>query len=124
MGTISPLHGRRFGKLSVTRFFGLGATNKKAIWVCKCDCGQNIRVYSYHLTAGTTTHCGCERNHGPRLSPLRMFRAGLDTVEIAKRLGITEAEAYKRLIKAREAAYERSPPSAPRSSLIKAGAQT
>lgn len=38
---------------------------------------------------------------------LSLFRSGLDTVEIAKRLGITEAQAYSKLNGELDAEYQR-----------------
>ncbi|AWP37755.1 hypothetical protein CYJ15_12575 [Heyndrickxia coagulans] len=56
------LTGKRFGKLTVT-----GRSNKKhdtqtkAIWHCRCDCGNEIDVLSTYLTSGEVKSCGCHR---------------------------------------------------------------
>lgn len=52
------LTGQRFGRLTV-----LAATekrnNKKIVWLCKCDCGDEAEVTSTYLTRGDTRSCGC-----------------------------------------------------------------
>ena len=52
------LCGERFGKLLVEKYL---YTNKrrKAVWKCKCDCGNYIEVPSERLSTGNTRSCGC-----------------------------------------------------------------
>lgn len=33
--------------------------NNKAVWLCKCDCGNLTEVVGSSLTSGNTTSCGC-----------------------------------------------------------------
>ena len=35
--------------------------NHGTYWNCKCDCGNEIKVQSSHLTSGKTSSCGCLR---------------------------------------------------------------
>ena len=52
---IKDLSGLVFGKLSVIlRVDG----TKRVKWKCKCDCGNEIEVYSANLTTGNTQSCG------------------------------------------------------------------
>jgi hypothetical protein len=54
------LVGIRFGKLLVQkRFLGLGSGTR---FLCKCDCGKDVTVYSSNLTRGLTKSCGCNRD--------------------------------------------------------------
>src|SRR4051812_9013991 len=54
------LIGQRFGCLVVIGFshrdrFG------KAMWVCRCDCGNETVVVRSNLCSGSTVGCGCVR---------------------------------------------------------------
>lgn len=49
--------GRRFGKLTVIKY--LGSKNGRAMWRCRCDCGNEIDTYSSYLQTGDTKSCGC-----------------------------------------------------------------
>lgn len=52
------LTGKKFGRLTV-----LGKTDIKkqnrTVWLCKCDCGNEVEVISTYLTTGDTQSCGC-----------------------------------------------------------------
>lgn len=52
------LKDKKYGKLLVEEYL---YTNKrrKAVWKCKCDCGNYIEVSSDKLTTGNTKSCGC-----------------------------------------------------------------
>lgn len=52
--------GKRFGKLIVLHRAGSN-TNGKAVWKCKCDCGNVVIVIGNCLRNGHTTSCGCKR---------------------------------------------------------------
>lgn len=56
------LTGQRFGHLTVLR----PAENigKKTAWVCRCDCGREAVVKTYHLRCGHTKSCGCQNGQG------------------------------------------------------------
>ena len=50
--------GERFGKLVVQARAGTGA-NRKVLWRCLCDCGNETTVVAGSLVTGNTTSCGC-----------------------------------------------------------------
>lgn len=51
------LNGRRFGRLvAMTR---AGSRWGKALWLCKCDCGNEKVINSRALISENTTSCGC-----------------------------------------------------------------
>ena len=52
------LTGQRFGRLVVIEPLEerLGGC---IVWLCKCDCGNNIKVISTNLTGVRTKSCGC-----------------------------------------------------------------
>lgn len=62
MPKIIDLTGQKFGKLSVIRMVGKNK-NHKAMWECKCECGNVICVDSHSLRCGNSKSCGCSRQH-------------------------------------------------------------
>ena len=60
MGVFRDLSGLRFGRLIVIE---KGLRGRRVEWVCHCDCGNQVRVLSHHLTrAGqSTVSCGCKK---------------------------------------------------------------
>lgn len=58
MAKIKDLTGKRFGRLTVVSFSGKDDEGR-ALWSCRCDCG-NIRVIkASYLSRGKTKSCGC-----------------------------------------------------------------
>ena len=59
MSRKKDLAGMRFGKLTAVE-----PTNERkngyTIWICKCDCGNTVRVPSRFLKNGWSSSCGCE----------------------------------------------------------------
>lgn len=58
MGKRIDLTGKKFGRLTVIEFYGLGRWNN-ALWKCKCDCGKETIVSGRALRSGNTKSCGC-----------------------------------------------------------------
>lgn len=57
---LKDLTGQTFGRLYVVaRAVKTRASNKQAMWVCKCTCGQTVIVDGYSLRSGRTKSCGC-----------------------------------------------------------------
>lgn len=52
------LTGQKFGKLTAIKRISPVGT-KKVKWLCKCDCGNMVEVYSTYLLTGQTRSCGC-----------------------------------------------------------------
>lgn len=57
MGKIKDLTDKTFGKLKVIKRVGSNKY-KKATWLCKCSCGNEIIVVGNSLTSGNTRSCG------------------------------------------------------------------
>jgi len=60
--SIIDLVGQRYGRLVVIeraedQVFPSG--NRKAKWLCRCDCGETVTVLGCHLRSGNTNSCGC-----------------------------------------------------------------
>ena len=67
MARLIDLTGQRFGKLTVlyrTEDHVSKNGNKRVVWHCKCDCGNELDVLGLNLTRNHTTSCGCARNDG------------------------------------------------------------
>ena len=71
------LTGCRFGRLIIIKDSGL-RRQKRAIWVCLCDCGGKIIAASSDLLRGNVKSCGCLRKelvskaflkHGHNMGP-------------------------------------------------------
>lgn len=50
--------GQRFGKLVTLQQVGPNSRNI-AIWLCRCDCGQESQILAASLSNGNTKSCGC-----------------------------------------------------------------
>lgn len=57
---IKNLTGQRFGLL-VVQDLAYISDNRRAIWNCKCDCGNTVQVSSHGLLSKHNTSCGCAR---------------------------------------------------------------
>ena len=60
MSAFKDRTGQRFGRLRVSRFFGMvpnGLTNSSS-WLCDCDCGNNVVLPLKQLLKGQQS-CGC-----------------------------------------------------------------
>lgn len=53
--------GYRIGKLVVVEYLGLNE-NKRNIWKCRCDCGNEKIYMTSQLTNGKTKSCGCSHH--------------------------------------------------------------
>ena len=89
---LSNMIGKRFGKLTVIERKLNHITpsgQKKAMWLCICDCGNEIVVSSQSLKTGHTKSCGC--------LPTKLKGSGLINL-IGKRFGkltvVDRAEDY------------------------------
>lgn len=58
MNNFIDLTGQKFGRLTVIKKVGC-SKNKSILWLCKCDCGNEVVVTSNNLRTGNSTSCGC-----------------------------------------------------------------
>lgn len=58
------LAGQRFGRVLVKSLLGflVYAGCRKAMWLCKCDCGETPTIRAEKLLCGETKSCGCLRS--------------------------------------------------------------
>lgn len=54
----NDLEGKTFGRLKVLRLVGKDKRNK-ALWECKCECGNIVVIARNNLLRGNTKSCGC-----------------------------------------------------------------
>jgi hypothetical protein len=64
--------GQRFGRLAVIGFAKIDG-RRRAHWLCRCDCGNEVVVRGQSLRSGDTQSCGCLQQfanlkHGHRRS--------------------------------------------------------
>ena len=52
------LIGKKFGRLTVVNVVGRDKVGKQ-VWLCKCDCGNELKVNTSSLNSGNTKSCGC-----------------------------------------------------------------
>lgn len=53
------LTGKVFGRLTVIEYAGLDESKKRALWKCKCECGEVIITRKDGLKTGAVKSCGC-----------------------------------------------------------------
>lgn len=58
MGSFIDLTGKRFGRLVVKERVG-SDQHKSALWLCKCDCDNEVIVVGTRLRNSHTRSCGC-----------------------------------------------------------------
>lgn len=77
------LIGQRFGKLTVIDRLQERQSGYQ-LWLCRCDCGSEVRANTRSLKRGTISSCGCTPKHnakcGPKAEDLTGRRFGKLTV--------------------------------------------
>lgn len=58
MSKIKDLTNQKFGRLTVIKYYGSNK-NSRALWLCKCDCGNEKVVIGNSLLCKLTFSCGC-----------------------------------------------------------------
>lgn len=69
MAALLDLTGRRFGRLVVVKrsaphFSPNG--KRSTMWLCRCDCGNEVTAFSQNLVRGRTRSCGCYNDEARR----------------------------------------------------------
>jgi ribosomal protein L37E len=61
MGAKIKLENQKFGRLTVLYETpnDKRPSKNRVYWHCKCDCGNEVDIESYHLRKGQTISCGC-----------------------------------------------------------------
>jgi len=58
MAKPKDITGQRFGRLTAIENTG-EKKNKNYLWLCRCDCGNEIITPTGYLSTGMTNSCGC-----------------------------------------------------------------
>lgn len=66
------LKGQGFGNLTVVKYIG-NDRNRKALWQCKCSCGNETIVRANDLINGRQKTCGCSKLTQNGLSSSRLY---------------------------------------------------
>lgn len=78
MPEIKDITGQTFGRLTAIRRVGRNE-HRQSMWLCQCECGNEVIVMSGHLKeGGHTTSCGCKNrdNHTTHgMSGTRTYRS-------------------------------------------------
>jgi len=61
MNKTLDLSGQRYSRLTAVKRAPNSKTDNTTRWVCKCDCGKVVTVYTRSLRGETTRSCGCLR---------------------------------------------------------------
>jgi len=60
---------KKFGRLTPIKFSGPDKRSRSSLWLCKCDCGNEIITRRSRLINRETTSCGCLRiKHGHNMN--------------------------------------------------------
>lgn len=100
MSKLVDLTGRKFNRLTVIKRDG--SQNKKAVWLCKCDCGKEIRVLGVSLLSGNTKSCGCLQRETVKNVGLANKKHGM----FGTRIYTIWADMKKRCFDKRDRAYK------------------
>ncbi|WP_304057700.1 hypothetical protein [Levilactobacillus namurensis] len=84
------LTGQRFGQLTVIKDDGTRQGNK-VLWLCRCTCGNRVRVTTSNLTSGNTTSCG----HEGRMTALKKYQDKVKATTPGTRLDLLGNSANK-----------------------------
>lgn len=57
---VDDLAGKKFWNMTVIRYAGINQKGR-SVWLCKCDCGNEVSVLSNSLRNGAVVSCGCYR---------------------------------------------------------------
>jgi len=64
-GCLHNLVGRQFGRLLVVELLQERRGHQR-VWLCRCDCGTEVRAKTSDLTRSKTRSCGCLRKRPPK----------------------------------------------------------
>lgn len=61
--SIINLVGQKFNKLEVIKITNKRSKNREVIYLCRCDCGNEVEIRSSSLSSGNSKSCGrCDEN--------------------------------------------------------------
>ena len=63
--------GQRFSRLIVVDLAECAGRSGRSLWLCRCDCGEQVVAYPHNLRSGNTKSCGCMHREISRAFHLR-----------------------------------------------------
>lgn len=78
-GCLKHQPSKRIEDLSTSKFgllkplYMLDSKNKKTLWMCKCDCGNEVIAYASNLKNGHAKSCGCLKLKAKGMSNKRIY---------------------------------------------------
>lgn len=79
-GTYIDLTGQKFNHLTAIKYLRT-EKGKGAVWLFRCDCGNEVENLAGRVKSGNTTSCGCEKRKNHAYSDLKGRRFGRWLVE-------------------------------------------
>lgn len=73
-GKPRDITGNRYGRLVVIKDSGKRNASRSALWLCKCDCGNEKIANGTDLRRGDTQSCGCLRKENIRIIGRRSYK--------------------------------------------------
>ena len=62
--SVKDIIGKKFGKLTVLERYNQNTKDRKAKWICLCECGNTSIHSGKDLRNGSIKSCGCEKSKG------------------------------------------------------------
>lgn len=66
--------GHRYGRLVAIRYVGPSGNARGALWLCRCDCGNEITLPSSRLATNLNHSCGCGHREAKTMARARMVQ--------------------------------------------------
>ena len=93
MPAVIDLTGEKFGRLTVLAHAGK-TNDRKALWLCRCECGNETTTTGKRLRKGETLSCGCLMREAQRANLKPGAQADLDRYkQLIHDAGFTPGEA-------------------------------
>lgn len=78
------IKGERFGRLVVLKKTSKRTKYNKAVWLCRCDCGNTKEVVSSNLKTKTTMSCGCLQGEVRKELSYKLRKLPVEAYEIER----------------------------------------
>ena len=80
----ADITGRRFGRLVALKALTKRDLRYSVIWLCRCDCGQEVEIPYNTLVYGKVQSCGCKKREKDAALPAHLTRVAGTSVDRIK----------------------------------------